>query len=358
MFGVSFSQWMAFLAVVMGLLVQCTGLKVRNMDKQSVQITETENDTYRNWMQLFFQDRPYTKLNTVAVPGTHDSATHKINRRSKIAPGESKFYLFAKKLVANFSKTQSDSIYQQLNGGIRRLDLRIDYDGKDMVIVHGMISCPLAEVLNDLQRWASENPKEIVFIELNLLPDAKYFNKLQQQIAKTIGNYSLMRNEDIRANDLTFSHFWSVRKTFLILSENGRFNDQASIYWNKYRIITDFWPKTTNRDELAHRMLNGRDDLPGLLHRNPNMINNFSITFTPDIKTIVDAIFKIKAPKSIYELSKPIFNFCHQYVLKWHREGIHINFISSDFYRETQIVECSMEINCQRFQQANSNICK
>lgn len=59
----------------------------------------------------------------LAIPGSHDSCSYGINKKSKIAPDSEevvkKIFPFVPCVVRRWAKTQKFSMSQQLEGGIR-----------------------------------------------------------------------------------------------------------------------------------------------------------------------------------------------------------------------------------------------
>ncbi len=66
-------------------------------------------------------------------------------------------------IVAGFTTTQPQNILQQLNGGVRVLDLRICWVNGEFRIHHGPIVCgTLKEVLLDIKRFLTDSHHELV----------------------------------------------------------------------------------------------------------------------------------------------------------------------------------------------------
>ena len=99
-----------------------------------------------NWMATHHNKRLYDML----IPGTHDSATHKFVDAA---------------LVTNWARAQQFSIYDQLVGGIRYLDIRVNNDLKDGKVYcsHTFLTFPFAEVVNDVNSFIRANPSEVIF---------------------------------------------------------------------------------------------------------------------------------------------------------------------------------------------------
>lgn len=81
-------------------------------------------DDLENWMgNLPPMLRERVPVINLAIPGSHDSGSYGINRKSKLAPDAEevvqKIFPFVPCVVRRWSKTQKYSILDQLNNGIR-----------------------------------------------------------------------------------------------------------------------------------------------------------------------------------------------------------------------------------------------
>ena len=98
-----------------------------------------------SWMAAHHSKPLYQML----LPGTHDTAT----------------YAFADAaLVTNWAQCQQFSVYDQLKGGIRYLDIRVNgeiHDGK-IFCSHSFFTVPFEHVINDVSRFIRENPSEVI----------------------------------------------------------------------------------------------------------------------------------------------------------------------------------------------------
>lgn len=89
----------------------------------------------------------------INIPGTHDSCAYYVQ-----------FPLF--------SKCQNSTVAEQLNSGIRFLDIRVEKDGGKLKLVHDIADCKnpykkneklyLDSVINDCKKFLSENPSETI----------------------------------------------------------------------------------------------------------------------------------------------------------------------------------------------------
>ena len=105
-----------------------------------------------DWMKNIPDDYLICDIN---LPGSHDSCTKKVQ-------------------FNYFSKCHKLSIYEQLNAGIRFLDVRVEKTGNKLRAVHGIAKCYkpgsgkkplyLDDVLRDCKTFLKGNPSEAIFL--------------------------------------------------------------------------------------------------------------------------------------------------------------------------------------------------
>ncbi|KAL6592521.1 PLC-like phosphodiesterase [Neocallimastix californiae] len=104
---------------------------------------------------------PNLKLNQIHIPGTHDSGTFAIN-------------LVA---IKRFVETQNLYITEQLENGIRYLDITVSFEdiGDEIYISHNFIPCftrknhklYLRYVLNDCMKFLMDHPYETIVTHIS-----------------------------------------------------------------------------------------------------------------------------------------------------------------------------------------------
>ena len=106
----------------------------------------------KDWLKQIPDD---TRVCDINLPGTHDSAA--------------RFVLFS-----GFVRCQNKSITDQLDMGIRFLDLRVEADGERLKLVHSVIDCRkgrfsrkrlyMDDVLAEVFAFLEQHPTEAVFL--------------------------------------------------------------------------------------------------------------------------------------------------------------------------------------------------
>lgn len=112
------------------------------------------------WMSKLDEN---TRLIDVAIPGTHQSLTYLCQ---SIEDWE------------KFTRTQTGTVIQQLDDGIRYLDMRLDYncnwlgDDCDVVVLQGNIHCGrtvtnFQKIISDVGEWIRARPSEILILYIS-----------------------------------------------------------------------------------------------------------------------------------------------------------------------------------------------
>ncbi len=168
----------------------------------------------KKWMQSLQDSLNISQIN---LPGTHDSCAYRVQ-----------FPLL--------SKCQSANITEQLNSGIRFLDIRVEKDGKRLKIVHDIADCKrpenkreklfLEDVIDDCKNFLSKKPSETillsykrddgasqeetfdVFFENYLKNDPIWYKENRCPILKEVrGKIVLLNRDNIDKNNKNYTDF-------------------------------------------------------------------------------------------------------------------------------------------------------
>lgn len=110
-------------------------------------------------------------LSQITIPGTHDSgATKEASKATMIGSAllGGGLGALAASTIYSSAKCQDLTITQQLNLGLRALDIRCTIDGPDVVLCHGIVSqdTKLRSVFEQCQAFLRANPRETIFMSL------------------------------------------------------------------------------------------------------------------------------------------------------------------------------------------------
>ncbi|KAG7188953.1 hypothetical protein KM043_008552 [Ampulex compressa] len=147
-------------------------------DKKANGFPHRPNDLGANlehWMAGLpgpLRNLPITRL---AIPGSHDTMTYTIERRNDVGPDEPAFIralgrycsIVSKPIIFNWSITQHEGIKEQLNGGIRYLDLRVATKPRDegIYFLHGLYGSKVDQPLRQISEWLSTHPTEVLILD-------------------------------------------------------------------------------------------------------------------------------------------------------------------------------------------------
>jgi len=139
-----------------------------------------------NWMESIPDD---IKINQINIPGTHDSGTYDVGLSWQKFRG----VFIAPSLAKAFGKTQDLNILEQLESGIRYLDIRLDIENKKYLsVVHDDFKCLdnslgytkylyFMDVIYDCIRFLVEHNTETIIIHLK---NEKYKQNKDSAISK------------------------------------------------------------------------------------------------------------------------------------------------------------------------------
>ncbi|PVF93124.1 PLC-like phosphodiesterase [Serendipita vermifera] len=113
---------------------------------------EESSDSISNWMSTLDDS---TTLQSLSIPGTHDSLTWNVTG-----------------LAASFTKTQDISLFQQLDAGVRFIDLRIGETNGMVQLYHGSVlldqTAQLVDVFYGLYKWLDAHTSETIIVSVKV----------------------------------------------------------------------------------------------------------------------------------------------------------------------------------------------
>lgn len=141
------------------------------------------------------------------IPGTHNSGAY---------DGIATF-------LENYILNQDRSIWTQLVFGIRYFDLRVGYYEKDgFFINHDLVRIsPLIPILQEIRKFLSLAPKEIVVIDFHRFPFPTQFNndihrKLHNVIRDQLEDLAFAPNGLQAGKGPTLNEIWQQKKNVII----------------------------------------------------------------------------------------------------------------------------------------------
>lgn len=132
------------------------------------------------WVGEVFDGADDVPLGAILLPGTHDSASYGCSADLGISPhaGEPLLSLWdlpgadaggaGRETVVGWAHTQDQTLAEQLEGGVRSVDVRVTTREGALVTWHSVYSVPLDEVLDDVVAFAAHHPTEPVVLGFGL----------------------------------------------------------------------------------------------------------------------------------------------------------------------------------------------
>lgn len=135
----------------------------------------TLDDDLEHWMARLPEALRNVSIIHLAIPGSHDTMTYTIQRHNDVGPDEPAFIknlgrycsFVSKPIIFNWSITQYENVKEQLNGGIRYLDLRVATNPRDQDIyfLHGLYGSKIYPPLKSIADWLAEHANEVVILD-------------------------------------------------------------------------------------------------------------------------------------------------------------------------------------------------
>ncbi|EFC48287.1 predicted protein [Naegleria gruberi] len=279
----------------------------------------------KRWMQDLLSKIGNTPITKLKIPATHDSATYNVSTSQDYSSdtlSDPSMLLIpqlvqifqayglntqrVKQFVAPWFKNQECSIYQQLNHGIRHLDLRVCKQSTGTtaetkyVACHGIVSVTIANVLRQVKQFLNENKKEIVTLDFNHLYGFSTQNDHLEfvNMSRTILGSDLLINPSQFTTNSTLNQIFTTSQrvffyyvhTATVINYGSQFNLFPS--WK----IDTRWANKQDMTSLKTEILvelNSRTDFRyGFVSQ---------IVMTPDLNMMVNGLFE--SPKSVKELA-------------------------------------------------------
>ena len=152
---------------VCALVFSCLGFSP--LLKQS-----SNNNTYASWMRDIDDS---TSIRNINMPGSHDSmALYSIGDLA--------------------GQCQSLSLSEQLNLGVRFLDIRLQLDNNKLKVVHGIVDqrASFADVTSSVEKFLSDNQSEMIIMSIKEEAKSKNSNIGFEEALKTYINNDLYLN--------------------------------------------------------------------------------------------------------------------------------------------------------------------
>lgn len=351
-----------------------------------------------DWMGRVFEgnEQKQKSLHQIFIPGTHDSATYRIESENlqiaekeiEESPDKAGVKLIfdlsralgdssdINKILQDASKAQDHTIRQQLKDGIRFFDLRPCVKAQnsngtpEIWISHSFYSVKLKEALDEIKYHLTKYRKEIVILDFRYLWGFKrndsYYTSLFQLIEEILG-VMIIKNDTL----LEISTLWEKGKNILLWGSEEFINayskytsEQAISSENCYMVLDSGEEPKIAGDGSEPTAESRIEKISDDINQWDNSDESFSLVkceITPDFSQ-VDEYLKRRAINSLDELvsifGKKVDNFSLESLAKdsipkmvsyivgeWSKNENIGRIFTFDYYHSCEVVAKIIELN-------------
>ncbi len=177
----------------------------------------------------------------------------------------------APSIQAPWSKSQDETVLQQLQGGVRFLDLRVQALGKNnFAIVHSMVSVPVKDVLDDIVTFCNDPASSQEIVLLSITKKYKmdgHEDELADLIKTKLGSLLIDRMDP---STVTLNSLWTKPGRVIVFYPDAETVEKYPYLWLKNKddcnnvetqttaahttfvsTMVNTWPKTKDSDYLS-----------------------------------------------------------------------------------------------------------
>ncbi|MEM1359617.1 MAG: phosphatidylinositol-specific phospholipase C domain-containing protein [Bacteroidota bacterium] len=306
------------------------------------------------------------KLNRLVLPGTHDAGTHKLDNtwnrgvNDVFAPDtddQKRGLSFLGEGYHKWAKAQEKSIYQQLNDGIRYIDIRVCVDKSDRLkTCHGLYGVPIQEVINDAVKFTNENPNEPFILDFKRFYDwsektrngkedvATYQGIRQSKLDELAGMLERTIGPRMAPTSLspesTLNQLLATRRPIIVFWNKARSgNFQSTYLWDRGK-MESIWKKGEIRRDKINFYANKLNAL-----RNTTDFISMECQITPSNELYKGAYdFTGSFPFGLENVAAQTNPVVLSYIANEWKNARH-NIIQVDFYNQTGLINLCKQLN-------------
>jgi len=298
-----------------------------------------EEEPYVSWITNSLHVLGSKRLNQIAIPGTHNSATHSFSRASKYAadkPGLVKYRppWPVSSVIAQWSKTQARTIIQQLHDGIRYFDFRVGYQGGEFYTCHGMNGDTIRDILHTFVEFATTYPREVFILDFNhfyKMGPAEH-EELTKQIRDLIGD----KLWPFEHADATLDEAFNLRVGPIVVIYHKPEGHKHSFYPNS--AIWAPWPNTDKIPQLQEKL---QESLLKFDRESKQLFVSQCI-LTPSVDTVLRGFSR--CTWSLFGMAERLNQEVVEWVGKFHQSRP-LNIVMVDHYHTCNIVDLIVKLN-------------
>ena len=315
--------------------------------------TEPEGPATARWMADVYADRLDTQLGSVLLPGAFNSSSYACAEEHGISPDspETVFNLWGSEAfrdkIVGWAKTQDRPLAQQLEDGIRFVEINVTLKDGVVTTWHSVYGVPLSDVLDEVVTFAVTWPKEAVVLAFGLTLDRADWGQFADELAAPrVDGVSLCD----RIYDGTES---AARVSFGNIRESGR-----NVIWSPSGELREFLeergdcPLSRGETERAWSITVTLDGVEQTLadsvaNRDPDklLINDF--VFSLDGADSGGQVEYLLAHDGVREASVAL-GFSGDFperLISTHDAGGQMNIFAGAYYEDTTLIEAAIARN-------------
>lgn len=270
--------------------------------------------------------------------------TYTIEKRNDVGPDEPAYIrtlgrycsFVAKPIILNWSITQLDDVRQQLNGGIRYLDLRVATKPStgNIHFLHGLYGAEVSKPLADVANWLTSHANEVVILDFQHF--YAFTNEDHRRLIETIHHifYGKLCPVSSRLDQMTLRSLIARKCQVFVIYRNICAQNHSDMWPSGlWRTV---WPNTVNVNELID-FLNVE-----LQSRELDIAFVSQCLLTPDTSYVMKHLCGT--------LQRDLVPVCQKAVLPWisqkrpGRGGL--NIVIADFVSDKNFLFCKTVIEC------------
>ena len=247
---------------------------------------------FSEWMM----DVPgHLTLYDITLPGTHDSASFSLHKEVNTHDPEWKKLKHIPRVtgprglnsvLCRLAQTQAKGFAEQLKGGMRYFDLRVDFDGSDYRFHHLLFGDLVLDHLHEFREFMEQNPSEIIVIEISHMynqqePSDPVKLRFQNDLVSAFGELLYKKRSSGRIES-TIEEMRNTNQRIVLTVEDD-FIAKHPLIWPE-SLLKNTFPKTAKISEIFEYNL---QQMEKFSHRNPKQLFKISWTATFDAKWFV-----------------------------------------------------------------------
>uniref|UniRef100_A0A1Y1M5P8 Phosphatidylinositol-specific phospholipase C X domain-containing protein n=2 Tax=Photinus pyralis TaxID=7054 RepID=A0A1Y1M5P8_PHOPY len=261
------------------------------------------------------------RIGSVIIPGTHNS-------------GSSKTATFLQSYVMN----QDRNVWTQLVFGIRYLDLRVGYYGREgFYINHDVVRITRLEpVLREIRKFSELAPREIIVVDFHRFPYPSNFNaNIHESLLKVL-HYEL---HDLAlypsglqiGSGPTFNEIWARNKSIIVCYNEKEVSAGHRWLWHP---IEQFWGNKRDVGDL-------KDFLDTSIKQHKSVLNPLWALMAELTPQAFDVIFRTNNLRKLA-------NNVNRHVTKWVRSewsNSSVNIVATDYFLGNDVINVAIGNN-------------